>query len=251
MLSCYVIDDENASVELLINYIQKTPFLKLVGSTTNPLAAMQFVQEEKIDLFFLDIHMPHISGIDFMRIMNSQGKVILVTASPEHALEGFEYNVVDYLLKPVSFERFLKASQRALALAAAPGVPAGNPREELPADLNGYLWVKTENKGKMIKINFSEIVYVQGLKNYLSIYTEQDHVITLMNIKDLDEYLPKSQFMRIHKSYIISLSRIKAVDGNRIMLRDMKAYLPLGETYRSLFFKNLEQYTIGGKSKSG
>lgn len=245
MLSTFIIDDEHAAVDLLKSYVERTPFLELVGSTTNPIEAIHQLHEQEVDLVFLDIHMPYISGIDLMKLMHSRFKVILTTAFSEHALEGFEYNVLDYLLKPVTFERFLQASQKALYDRGTDGKP---PEIAPPAD--EYIWVKTENKGKMVKINLSEIVYVEGLKNYLSIFTPQDRIIILMNIKDLEEHLPKSRFMRVHKSYIIALPWIRGVDCNQILLKDMKAFVPLGETYRSIFFKSLEQFTVGARSKS-
>lgn len=242
MLATFIIDDEHAPIEILKSYIQKTPFLKLVGSTNNPMDAIQLLQNQQVDLVFLDVNMPYITGIDFMKLMSGRFEIILTTASPDHAVEGFEQNALDYLLKPFSFERFLKAAQKAFNQTAAPQVgktslPAVQSEEE-------YIWVKTENKGKMTKVNLDEIMYVEGLKNYLSIYTLNDRVITLMNIKDLEDYLPKNKFMRIHKSYIISMHWIRGIDCNQIFLKDLKASVPLGETYRTVFFNSLEQFMV-------
>jgi DNA-binding LytR/AlgR family response regulator len=241
MLSCFVIDDEPAAVDILTNYIEKTPFLTLVGSTNNPIEAIQLLQNQKIDLVFLDIQMPYLSGLDLMKVIQGKSKVILTTAHSEYALEGFEQDALDYLLKPIPFERFLKAAQKALYNSAF-----ATSTWQAPPTEDDYIFVKTE-KGKMIKINFNEIMYVEGLKNYLSIYTKEDRIITLLNVKDLEERLPPKKFMRVHKSYIVSLDRIKAVDGNQILLKDMKAYVPLGETYRTVFFQTLQQYVMNGK----
>ncbi len=241
MLSCFVIDDEQGAIDLLINFIEKTPFLKLVGSTTNSIESIPIIQNQKIDLVFLDIQMPYVTGLELMNIIQDRCRVILTTASADYALEGFEKNALDYLLKPISFERFLKAAQKALA-ATALATPQWRAEQD-----DDYIFVKTENKGKMIKINFEEIVYVEGLKNYVSIYTKDDRIVTLLNIKDLEERLPQKRFLRVHKSYIVSMDKIRALDGNQILLIDMKAYIPLGETYRNTFFNSLQKNVIGGR----
>lgn len=242
MVSCYVIDDEKSAINLLVNFIEKTPFLKLIGTSTNPLEAIQILQNSKVDLVFLDIQMPGITGIELMNIFQGRFNVVLVTASGDFALEGFENNALDYLLKPFSFDRFLKAAQKALAINAFLA-----PQWQLEEKEDEYIFVKTESKGKLIKINFKDIIYIEGLKNYLSIYTKADRIITLLNIKDLEERLPSKRFLRVHKSYIISVENIKALDGNQILLTDMKAYIPLGETYREAFFKSLQKNLMGCK----
>ncbi|MGY3091482.1 DNA-binding LytR/AlgR family response regulator [Hymenobacter sp. UYAg731] len=244
MISCFIIDDEQGALDILTTFVSKTPFLSLTGTSTNPLEALVLVQNQPVDLIFLDIHMAQLSGIDFMRLLNGRSKVILTTAYSEFAVESFELNALDYLLKPISFERFLKAAQKALNLFVEPSA-----KWQLPDKEDDYIFVKTENKGKMSKVNFDEIVYVEGLKNYVSIFTHDDRIITLLNIKDLEEKLPAKQFMRVHKSYIVSLAKIKALDGNQILLKDMKAYVPLGETYRTTFFHALQEKIMGGNRK--
>jgi DNA-binding LytR/AlgR family response regulator len=241
MLSCFVIDDEQVAIDLLRNYIEKTPFLQLVGSTTNCLEFIPLIQHQQIELVFLDIQMPHVTGMELMNIIQDRCRVILTTASADYALEGFEKNALDYLLKPISFERFLKAAQKALTTTA---LAAPQWRAEQDED---YIFVKTDNKGKIIKINFGEIIYVEGLKNYVSICTKDDRIITLLNMKDLEERLPQKRFLRVHKSYIVSLDKIRAVDGNQILLAEMKAYVPLGETYRTAFFNSLQKHMMGGR----
>lgn len=240
-----VVDDEQAAIDILRTYIAKTPFLKLVESTNNPIEALQFLQTQKADLIFLDVQMPQLSGLDFMKIIQGKSKVILTTAYSTHAVEGFEQDALDYLLKPISFERFLRASQKALNTVGFAASEWKAPQYQSEED--EYIFVKTENKGKMIKVNFNEILYVEGLKNYVSIYTKEERIITLMNIKDLEEHLPKKRFIRVHKSYIVAFTQIRAVDGNQILLKDIKGYVALGETYRSSFFKTLNDHTVGGK----
>jgi DNA-binding LytR/AlgR family response regulator len=242
MLTCYVIDDEKGAVDLLVNFIEKTPFLKLAGTTTNPLEAIKVLKDQKVDLVFLDIQMPNITGLELMSIFQGKFNVILTSAYSNYALEGFENNALDYLLKPFSFDRFLKAAQKALT-ATAFSAPQWQPEEQE----DDYIFVKTENKGKMIKVNFKDILYVEGLKNYVSIYTKEDRIVTLLNIKDLEERLPQKRFLRVHKSYIVSVDSIKALDGNQILLTDIKAYIPLGETYRPAFFNSLQKNVMGGK----
>ncbi|MBX0293004.1 LytTR family DNA-binding domain-containing protein [Hymenobacter sp. HSC-4F20] len=242
MLSCFVIDDEQGAIDLLINYIKKTPFLNLVGSTTNPLEALQILRTQSIDLIFLDINMPQISGIELMPILKDKCQVVLTTAYSEYAVYGFEHNALDYLLKPISFERFLKAAQKALNNTLVSNSDWQQSEKE-----DDFLFVKTENKGKMIKVNFDDLIYIEGLKNYVSLYTKEERIITLLNIKDLEGRLPAKQFIRVHKSYIVSIKNIKALDSNQILLKDMKAYVPLGDTYRTNFFDVLNKNMMGSK----
>ncbi|TGE16956.1 LytR/AlgR family response regulator transcription factor [Hymenobacter elongatus] len=242
MISCLIVDDEQGAVDILKTFIDKTPFLTLAGSTTNPIEALSLVQDQAIDLIFLDIHMPQISGLDFMRLIKGKTRVILTTAYSEFAVEGFELEALDYLLKPIAFERFLKAAQKALNTSMEPSARWQSPDKE-----DDYIFVKTESKGKMTKVNFDEIIFVEGMKNYVSINTGDDRIITLLNIKDLEDRLPTKNFMRVHKSYIVSLNKIRALDGNQILFKDMKAFVPLGDTYRTAFFEALQQKVMGGK----
>lgn len=242
MITCLIVDDEQSAIDILQTFIEKTPFLSLQGSTTDPIEALGLIQAQPVDLVFLDIHMPQIFGLDFIRLLNGNTKVILTTAYSEFAVQGFELEALDYLLKPIAFERFLKAAQKALNSVIEP-----SPRWQAAEKEEDYIFVKTDSKTKMVKINFDEIMFVEGMKNYLSINTKDDRIITLLNIKDLMDRLPPKQFMRVHKSYIVSLNKIKAVDGNQILLKDVKAYVPLGETYRTSFFEVLNQKMMGSK----
>lgn len=242
MLSCFIIDDEQSAIDILQNFIEKIPFLTLVGSNINPIEALLLLQQQQVDLLFLDIHMPQISGLDIIPLLKGESKVILTTAYSEFAVTGFELNAFDYLLKPIAFERFLKTAQKALnsSIDSAIGWQLGQPMDE-------YIFVKTEGKGKMVKVDLSNIIYIEGMKNYVSIATGEENIRTLLNIKDLEEKLPPRQFMRVHKSYIVSLDKIRAIDGNQITFQDLKAYVPLGETYRDSFFKALQEKIINGR----
>ncbi|GAA4383682.1 LytTR family DNA-binding domain-containing protein [Hymenobacter koreensis] len=242
MISCLIVDDEQGAIDILQAFVGKTPFLNLIGSFTNPIEAMALVQRQPVDLIFLDIHMPQLSGMAFMRLIQGKTKVIITTAYSEFAVEGFELEAIDYLLKPIAFERFLKAAQKALNASLE---PSGRWKPAEKAD--DYIFVKTESKGKMTKVNFDEIVFVEGMKNYVSINTHEDRIVTLLNIKDLEDRLPTKKFMRVHKSYIVSMDKIRALDGNQILFKDMKAYVPLGETYRNAFFDALQEKVMGGR----
>ncbi|RYU77919.1 LytR/AlgR family response regulator transcription factor [Hymenobacter persicinus] len=242
MISCLVVDDEQGALDILTTFIQKTPFLTLAGATTNPVEALGIVQNQPIDLVFLDIHMPQISGLDFMKLINGKCQVILTTAYNEFAVAGFELEALDYLLKPVAIERFLKAAQKALNKSMRP-----SEKWQQPERPSNFIFVKTENKGKMCKINFDEILYVEGLKNYVAIHTPEETIISLLTIKELEARLPPHEFVRVHKSYLVSINKIKALDGNQIIIKDMKAYVPLGETYRTMFLRELQEKIKSGR----
>lgn len=248
-----IVDDEESAINVLRSYVEKVPFLELVGTALDPLQALEQLRENKAELVFLDIHMPNLSGLDMMRMIPHSCKVILTTAYSEFAVKGFELEALDYLLKPISFERFLRAAQRALAASQPPAAETAQPEKAahpektgFPEMENDFLFVKTETKGKMIKVKFSEIMYIEGLKNYVSIFTQEERIVTYTSFIQLEELLPPS-FMRVHKSYIVPLDKIKAVDGNQILLYNMKNYIPMGESYRSTFFNALKQRIIGGK----
>jgi two-component system LytT family response regulator len=239
MINCLIVDDEQHAIDILTHYVKQTPFLHLVRATTNPVEALELVNSSKIDLIFLDIQMPEISGLDLVRAINGKARVILITAYSEFATEGFDLEVVDYLLKPVPLPRFLKAVQRALNI-----ITLSAPRNKEEDIEDDYIFVKTEFKGKMLKVNLNEIVYIEGMKNYVAIYHNNQKTIALLNMKDLEDRLPKKNFMRVHKSFIVSLNRITTVEGNRILLRNTQADILLGETYRSEFLETMKAKLI-------
>lgn len=243
MIRCMIVDDEESAINVLKKHIEKIPFLELVGTALDPLDALEQLHYKEVDVIFLDIHMPNISGLEFMELVKGRSKVVLTTAYSEFAIEGFEQEAMDYLLKPIAFDRFLKTAQRAL------NNQSPIQTEPLPAEKeNDYIFVKTEMKGRMVKVLFRDIIYIEGLKNYVSFYTHDERIISYISFKQLEDILPSS-FLRVHKSYIISLDRVRAVDGNQILLHNVKAYIPLGETYRNAFFTTLQDKIVGGKSK--
>ena len=230
-IKCLIIDDEPLAIQLLEDYISKTYFLESGFSTTNPLQGLEKNQEEDFDLIFLDIQMPELNGIDFLKILNSKTKVILTTAYSDFALESYEFGVVDYLLKPISYERFYKSVLRVKEITEKKSIS-----ESLKSDVEKeYFFVK--NNGKQIKINFSELLYIEGLRDYVNIKTNSSELIVLENLKDLEKILPH-YFMRIHKSHIINLEKIESIDGKLVYISSKS--FQVGETYRENLIKWLK-----------
>lgn len=240
MIKCLVVDDEPLALHILEDYIAKVPFLELVKATTNPIEALTMVQEGNIDLVFLDVQMPELTGIQFLKIANGKTKVVLTTAYSQYALEGYELDVVDYLLKPFAFDRFFKAAQKAQGIIRPALAPAAAP-EPLPAvpqqDFsNDFIFVKSEYKIQKVYLN--QILYIEGLKDYISIFTDAERIITLQNMKKMEETLPENHFVRVHKSYIVALSKIDSIERSRISIGDK--VIPIGDTYRDNFFKLID-----------
>jgi two-component system LytT family response regulator len=234
MLSCLVIDDEPLAIDVIAAYIPRVPFLKLAGTYTNPVDALIQLQKERIDLIFLDIQMPQLSGLQFMDLLQSSTQVVIVSAYNEFALQGFEHDVTDYLLKPVSFERFLKSAEKALRLSDIFARDISTPMATVtPPATPDFIFVRAENK--IIKVNFNDILYVEGLKNYISIYlVDNKRIITLQNMKALEEVLPTNRFVRVQKSYIVNLEKIDSIERQRIFIGNNS--IPIGEAFATNFF---------------
>jgi two-component system, LytTR family, response regulator len=239
MIRCLIVDDEQHALDILLHYIQQTPLLQLVASTTNPIEALQIVATQKVDLIFLDIQMPELSGIDFIRSINGKCKVILTTAYPEFALEGYDLDVVDYLLKPIRLPRFLTAVQKA---AAVLNNSITETTKDQPND--DYIFVKTESKGKLLKIELADIDYIEGMKNYIAIYTGGKKTLVYTSMKEMEERLPSRRFMRVHKSFIIAIDRITGIEGNRVLLKGITAEIVAGESYKAELMKIVKDKII-------
>lgn len=227
MIRCIIVDDEQHAIDILVHYAKQTPMLELAGTTTNPMAALQMVNDLGVELVFLDVQMPELSGIDFIKAIQGKARVILTTAYSEFALESYELDVVDYLLKPVRFPRFLTAVQKALNEAA--------PREEkheVEAE-DDYIFVKTEAKGKFLKINFGDIDFVEGMKNYVAIHCGGKKTLVYTSMKDMEERLPHKQFLRVHKSFIIAVPKITGIEGNLVRLQGVPAEILIGDSYKA------------------
>jgi DNA-binding LytR/AlgR family response regulator len=234
MLKCMVIDDEPLAIQLLQNHISKVPFLELAYTYNNPLEALMSLNSSPVDLIFLDIQMPQLTGIQFMKLLQNRAMVVITSAYQEYAIEGFEHNVVDYLLKPVAFERFYKAAEKAFNLKHPAAIPV-KPQNIHPTT-GGYIFVKVETK--MIRVELDDILYIEGLKNYISIYTRTQRIITLQTMKQLEEILPPGRFLRVHKSYIVAIDKINSIERQEIYIKDR--VIPIGITYQESFFKLLE-----------
>jgi len=238
MIRCLVVDDEPLALHIVEDYISKVPFLKLVKSTTNPIEALTLVQEGNVDLVFLDVQMPELTGIQFLKIANGKAKVILTTAYPEYALEGYELDVVDYLLKPIAFDRFFKSVQKAQGVIqpSVKPVAAPEPVQQQNDFLSDFIFVKSEHK--IQKVYLRDILFIEGLKDYISIFTPAERIITLQNMKKMEDALPEKHFIRVHKSYIVSLNKIDSIERSRIWIGDK--IIPVGDTYRDPFFKIID-----------
>ncbi len=239
MIRCLVVDDEPLALDILEDYISKVPFLTLIKTTTSAIEGLSLVQSDAIDLVFLDVQMPELTGIQFLKIINGKCDVILTTAYSQYALDGYELDVVDYLLKPIAFDRFYKAAQKVLQ---SNGNGQSSPSEQ-PASQSShdFIFVKTEHK--IQKIYLDDILYIEGLKDYISIFTKSERIITLQNMKKMEESLPAKSFIRVHKSYIVAIGKIESIERSRIQIGEK--IIPIGDTYREYFFKQIEDKNIG------
>lgn len=228
MIKCVIIDDEQPAIDVLKHYISKFPELELVATFTSPIEALKFIGQSSIDLVFLDIQMDGLTGIEVAKIINHHTKIIFCTAYPNFAIDGFDLNALDYLLKPVSIERFEKAIKK---------VSMQN-TEIKNAD---YLLVKTEQKGKFVKIKYSEIQYIESLGNYVSFNLKDKKVTAYATLRDLEKYLPTEIFMRIHKSYIINLTKMVGIENGFVQLQNQSVIqkISFGNTYKEPLFQKL------------
>jgi DNA-binding LytR/AlgR family response regulator len=233
-LRTIAIDDEPLALRLVSDYISKTPFLELSGAFDNPLDAIDFLSSSAIDLIFVDIQMPDLSGIEFARSLEDAPKIVFTTAYEKYALEGFKLSAIDYLLKPFSYEEFLKAAGKArkqseLEANSLPSIEANNQ----------FLFLKSEYKIR--RINFNDILYIEGLKDYIKVYTvgEEKPVLSLNSIKSLEQKLPEEKFMRVHRSFIVNLDRIDTIERSRIIFG--KIYIPVSDQYKDKFQDYLDK----------
>jgi DNA-binding LytR/AlgR family response regulator len=234
-INSLIIDDEPLARNVITEYTKKIPTLTIVGECGDAICAHQLLQNNAVDLLFLDINMPKLSGIEFLKTLKNPPLVILTTAYSEYALEGFDLNVVDYLKKPFSFERFCKAYFRAeelLLLKKSVSQPDVNEKQ------NGFLFVKSDKK--TIKVKISEINYIEGLGDYIKLYLDDKKLVTNLSMKKIESLLPAKQFYRIHKSFIISLDKIELIEGNMVKINNTK--LPVGNLYRQEFMMFIKNY---------
>lgn len=251
MLTCIIIEDEPLARNLMEAYVKKVPHLNLLKSFSSSLAALDFLRENTVDILFSDIQMPEITGITLLKILQKKPLVILTTAYSEYALEGYELEVFDYLLKPISLERFLKAVEKAtIRLTSAQPQPVIQEKIVQEITVNsegsqGFIFVKDGTK--LVKIRLNEIQYIEGLKDYVCIHTKDKDstlkkIVTLQTMKSLESQLSESQFIRVHNSYIIAFDAIDAIDKEKIQIS--KNFIPISDTYRKAFKEFIEKKQV-------
>lgn len=237
-LNCAIIDDEPLAVALLVSYVKKTPFLNLVGAYNSAVQAIKDISENDIQLVFMDIQMPELSGIEFAKILPKDTKIIFTTAYNQYAIESYQVNAIDYLLKPISYENFLNASNKALDWF---NTTFKSFREDR------FLYIKSEYK--LVQIRFEDILYIEGVKDYVKIHRDKGlkTVMSLMNMKRLEDALPRPEFMRVHKSYIVHMPKIELIDRFRLVFG--KVFIPISESYRISVQQYLDTHSVSREDK--
>ena len=235
-ISCYIIDDEHLAQEILEEYIAKVPFLELKGTFMSPLEAASQIEEDKPDLLFLDINMPDLDGLSFIPMLNPKPMIILTTAYDQYALKAFELEVKDYLLKPFSFERFYKS---VLRLYQEHGSRQQPEKKEVKPEVvkeSDYVFLKVGHR--IQKLAIQEIIYIEGMKDYLRIHTAREKIMTLLNFTKLEELLPAAKFARVHRSFMVAIDKIDHIEKGRIRIGDQ--IIPISDTYADAFYKMLK-----------
>lgn len=222
--TCLIVDDELLARTLIQGFVSKIPSMKVAGLCKNPLEAMEIMRSQPVDILFLDIQMPELTGVDFLKFLTNKPAVIFTTAYSEYALEGYQLDVTDYLLKPFSFDRFLKAANKAMEHVLL----KRNSTEKAPKHQIDYVMLHADHK--IYRVALADIKYIEGLKEYVSYYTIEKRIIVLQSLKSIEESLPPEKFIRIHKSYIVPIARIKNLDGNQVLIGDK--LLPVGRSYK-------------------
>lgn len=234
-LNCVIIDDEPLAAELLASYATKTPFLNLSGTYNSAISAIKDLREHPADLIFLDIQMPELSGTEFARILPKETKIIFTTAFSQYAVDGYKVNAIDYLMKPVSYEEFVRAATKALEWFTAV-------RHNETCLQDRFMLVKSDYK--LIRVPLDDIIYIEGLKDYVRIYLANgEKIVSLMNMKKLEDFLPQPEFMRTHRSYIVHMNKIKLIERLRIIFGD--TYIPISDSYKDEVLAYLDRHTLG------
>jgi len=234
-INCVIVDDEPLARNLMTEYVKKVPSLNLIEACSSPIAALEVLKKHPVDLLFLDVQMPELTGISMLKVMKKKPLVILTTAYSEYALQGYDLDVADYLLKPITFERFLRAVDKATE-RLSPKTQLVVERSATTADPS-FVFVKDGTK--LVKVVFDDIKYVEGLKDYVTIHTDTQKIISLQRLKTLEDQLPGDKFIRIHNSYIVAIKAIDVVHKNNVQIGE--AMLPIGETYKKSFRDVIEQ----------
>jgi two-component system, LytTR family, response regulator len=243
--TCLIVDDEPLARKLMEEYVSKVPDLTLIQSCASPLVAIEVLREHPVDILFLDINMPEITGLTLLKVLQKKPLVVLTTAYSEYALEGYELDVADYLLKPITLERFLKSVGKVMTrLKSIAPPPAASLPETAPVAEAASPYIFVKDGTRLVKIMLSDILYIEGLKDYVGIYTKDKKIVTLQTMKALEAQLPESQFIRIHNSFIVAFAAIDAIDREKVQVG--KAFLPVSDTYRKSFREFVEKHQVGG-----
>ena len=240
-LRAIAIDDEPLALEVLKKFAEKIPSLELVQTFQNPIQAVEFLQQSSIDLMFLDIQMPDLTGIQLLQSMGDKPMIIFTTAHSEFAVSSYELDAVDYLLKPIVFDRFFKAINKALTLrkahAALEATEVPTQPEPSGSSVNDFMFIKSDTR--FFKVDIRDIKYIEGMRDYIAVHTSSQRILTLMNMTQMLDKLPSTDFMRIHKSYIIGLNHITLIQQNRVLIGDRE--IPISNSYKDVFLKFVEE----------
>ncbi len=229
-MTCAIVDDEPLALDLMESYVRKTPFLELAGKYSSAVQAMQGLERQPVQLLFLDIQMPELNGLEFSKTLPADTRVVFTTAFDQYAIDGYKVNALDYLLKPISYADFLQAARKAQQWFERLG--------QRPDEINS-IFVKSEYK--LVQISLSKILYIEGLKDYIKIYEEDNPrpILSLMSMKAMEDLLPASQFMRVHRSFIVRKDKIRVIDRGRIVFG--KTYIPISDSYKTAFQEYLDR----------
>lgn len=236
-IRCGVVDDKPLAIDIVRLYAEKVPFLQVTHTTTDPLDALEWVNTQSVDLLFLDIQMPELTGLQVAMLTESRVRVIFTTAYADYALVGFEHNAIDYLLKPVSFERFYKAALKAKAWFDHATTPVPQVTPAQPESPRSHLFIRVD--AKLVKVAFDELLYVQAMENYVVFHTLNSKLMTLQNMKQTEAQLPGNRFVRVHKSFIVNTDKIDSVERSRVFIDT--AVIPVGDVYRESFLQLLNR----------
>jgi two-component system, LytTR family, response regulator len=257
-LTCIIVEDEPLARQLLEQYVLKLPYLTLLQSFSNPLEALDFLGQNEVDILFSDIQMPEITGITLLKILKKKPLIILTTAYSEYAIEGYELDVIAYLLKPITFEKFLKAVEKARQIKTDRQInqdektvneaflneqKSENSHQKSDYTEGGQSFIFVKDGTKLVKIKLKDILYIEGLKDYVSIITREKKTVTLQTLKSLEVQLPDNQFIRVHNSYIVSLEGIESIEKERVQIG--KVFIPISDTYRKAFKEFIEKNQLG------
>lgn len=230
LFTCIIVDDEPPAIRVLEKFISQLKGLELIASSSRALEGLELINQNQPDIVFLDIQMPDLTGIQLSKLIDEDVNIIFTTAYPQFAVEGFELNAVDYLLKPIAFPRFIEAVERVKKKKSSVKETSNLNNEE-------YFFVKTDGKNKFRKVKLSDILFAESIKNYVIIHTEAEQLVTYNTLKNIQESLPQTKFIKIHKSYIVALDKVEKTDNYEVWINGKD--LPLGDTYKSEFFKRI------------